>query len=571
MKRQISVPGDLFINMDYFHYVVQYEGNIIEEVSKVPGYYVTIINNKYAIVSVKGEVELNVEGPKFSSIVYVRTPEMYTLEQISPIQASKASFLQVGSPLNLTGKGVNIAIIDTGIDYLSEEFMESNGETRIEAIWDQTIVQKENAKGIAVPFGAVFFKDEIQNAIQASREGGSPYDIVPTKDEIGHGTNMAGIIGATGKNPMFKGVAPECNFIIIKLIENFSYKNKFNIDIPVYDIVSIFVALEFLGRYSLDNYKPLVIYFPLGTNLGNHKGNGILEQLIESICKRSSIAMVSGTGNQRETSTHTSGIITEVGAISTIELDVSLYEKNLIMEIWVDSPNIMSLDIVSPSGENSGVMSVMINITASYTFIFEKTSLKVNYFTPEETSGDELIRIRFYNIQPGIWKIKLIGNHILDGKYNAWISQLGITKGTNFPLADPYGTVTNPNGTDYVITVAAYNQNNNNILNYSGMAFIEEYLNKIDVAAGGVNALTVAPNNKTTIANGTSVAAAVVTGTCAMLFQWGIVDGNNPYMFTQTIKAYLTRGTAKRSGDIYPNQQWGYGILDVLSMFENMI
>ena len=183
----------------------------------------------------------------------------------------------------------------------------------------------------------------------------SPYEIVPSKDEIGHGTNMAGIIGGTGKNPMLRGLLPDCDFVIIKLIENFSYKARFNIDIPVFDIVSIFAALEFLGRYSLNNYKPMVIYFPLGTNLGNHKGIGILEQFIESICRSSGIAMVSGTGNQRETGTHTSGTISEVGAISIIELDVSLDEKNLIMEIWVDSPNIMSLDIVSPSGENSGV------------------------------------------------------------------------------------------------------------------------------------------------------------------------------------------------------------------------
>jgi hypothetical protein len=315
----------------------------------------------------------------------------------------------------------------------------------------------------------------------------------------------------------------------------------------------------------------MVIYLPLGTNLGNHKGVGVLEQLIEIISRNSGIVIVCGTGNQRDTNTHTSGIITEVGLISIIELDVSQGEQNLIMEIWVDSPNIMSLDIVSPSGENSGVMGAMINAIEIYTFIFEDTSLKVDYFIPEENTGDELIRIRFYNIQPGIWKLKLIGNNILDGRYNAWISQKEITKGTSFSLADPYGTITNPSNSKYVVTVAAYNQNNNTILSYSGMAFLNDYLETIDIAAGGVNALTVAPDNKVAIVNGTSVSAAVVAGACAMLFQWGIVEENNPYMYSQTIKAYLTRGTVKRSGDIYPNPQWGYGILDVLNMFENMV
>ena len=130
---------NIFTDANYYHYVVEYQGNIEEEVSKQPGYYVTIINNKYAILSANREIDLNIEKPIFSSIVYVTTTDIFTLEEISPIEASQANFLQLDLPLNLTGKGVNVAIIDTGIDYLNEEFMKENGETRIEYIWDQTI------------------------------------------------------------------------------------------------------------------------------------------------------------------------------------------------------------------------------------------------------------------------------------------------------------------------------------------------------------------------------------------------------------------------------------------------
>jgi len=572
MKRQIVAPGDIFINTNYYNYIVQYQGNIIEEISKQPDFYATIINDKYAIVTVKGDFEINAQKPYFSTIVYVKPTEMYTLQDISPIGASQAGFLQLELPLNLTGKGVNVAIVDTGIDYLNEEFMKSNGETRIEAIWDQTINSNNIDKSNSVPYGTFYSKSQIQSAIQASREGRSPYEIVPSKDEIGHGTNMAGIIGATGKNPELKGVVSECDFVVIKLMEDFAYKDRFNVKIPIFNITTIFAALEFLNRYSLSNDKPMIIYFPLGSNFGSHKGIGILEQYIESICRRSGIALVTGTGNQRLMGEHTSGTISETGEVSIIELDVSPEQNDLWVEIWVDAPNIMSLDIISPSGENSGLMSALINKVETYRFIFEKTLMKANYFIPEANTGDELIRVRFYNLQPGLWKIRLTGNYILDGKYNAWIPQAGITVGgTSFSLADPYGTATNPSNSEYVITVAAYNQNNNNIVDYSGMSFLEEYLNKIDVAAGGVNALTVAPDNKVAIVNGTSVSAAVVAGACTMLFQWGIVEKNNPHMYSQTIKAYLTRGTAKRSGDIYPNPQWGYGILDVLNMFQNMI
>ncbi|NFR88464.1 peptidase S8, partial [Clostridium botulinum] len=162
-------------------------------------------------------------------------------------------------------------------------------------------------------------------------------------------------------------------------------------------------------------------------------------------------------------------------------------------------------------------------------------------------------------------------NMVLDGAYDIWIPQYGLSIGdTSLSPSDPFGTFTNPGGSTSIITVAAYNQNNNNIVNYSGMSFLDDYIDRVDIAAGGVNALTVAPNNKTKIVNGTSVAAAVVAGTCAILFEWGIIEGNDPYMYSQTMKTYLTRGTRKRPGDTYPNPEWGFGILDVLGIFSNM-
>ena len=572
MAKVFTVPESIFTDINIDNYVVQYQGDIQEELSKYPGYYVTIINDLYAIVSLKKNVEINVGEPYFSTIVYVKPAEMFTFEEISPLEASQAAFLQLNLPLNLTGRGVNVAIIDSGIDYLSEEFMKLNGETRIQYIWDQTIISNNEASDKSVPYGTLYTKSQIQSAIQAYKEGRSPYEIVPSKDEIGHGTNMAGIIGGTGKNPRLRGVVPECDFVVVKLIEDFSFEAQFNIKIPVYNITTIFTALEFLYRYSLTSLKPMIIFFALGSNLGSHKGNGILEQYIESICRNSGIAFVTGAGNERALGEHSSGRMTEAGEIRVIEVDVSSEQKDLWVDIWVDSPNIMSLNIISPSGEDSGLMSPLVNIVETYTFVFEKTNIKLNYFLPEGLSGDEYIRIRFYNIQSGIWKLRLTANSVLDGIYNAWIPQKGITVGgTKLIPADPYGTITNPSNSDYIITIAAYNQNNNNVLNYSGMGFLNYYIIGIDVAAGGVNAVAVAPNNKEAIVNGTSISAAIGAGACAMLFEWGIVNGNNPHMYSQTIKAYLARGTIKRSGDTYPNPQWGYGMLNIFVMFQNMI
>jgi len=571
MIRDPKAPNDLFTNIDYYHYIVEYQGNIQEEVSKKPGYYVTIINYKYAIVSTKTENPLSMKDLKFTSIVLVNPEQLFILQQISPIEASGAKFLQLDLPLSLTGRGVNVAIIDTGIDYLNEEFMKQNGETRIEAIWDQTIQSVSKDVNDIVPYGTIYKQDEINNAIKVSREGRSPYEIVPSKDEIGHGTNMAGIIGATGKNPDLMGVCPNCNFIVVKLSRDIRSENLYNTQVPVFSMDSIFTAIQFVYEYYLTNNEPMIIYFPLGSNMGNHKGISIGKAYIEEISSNSGLVMVTGTGNQGASGTHASGIISQVGHTSDIELYISPEQKNIFAEIWIGSPNIMSLEIISPSGENSGIINALLNVDNEYTYLFEKTTMIISYSLPDEISGDELISIKFFNLQQGIWKFRLTGDIILDGNYNMWIPQEGISVGgTKFVLADPYGTFTDPSDSTYLITAAAYNQNNNNIVTYSGRSFLDNP-SVIDVAAGGVNAITVAPNNKTAVVNGTSVAAAIVAGACAMLLQWGIVDGNDPNIYSETVRTYLQRGTMKRSGDNYPNSEWGYGMLNILLMFRNII
>ncbi|MDS0524552.1 S8 family peptidase [Clostridium sp. SHJSY1] len=572
MNRLNETPPNIFYDINFDHYVVQYQGNILEDLSRFPDYYATIINERYAIISVKKDIEINITSPFFPTIVYVKPAEMYTLQEISPIEATQVDFLQLNLPLSLTGRGVNVAIIDSGIDYLSQEFIDSNGQTRIELIWDMTITTGNINSDINVPLGSIYTKDKIQEAINASNEGKSPYDIVPTRDILGHGTSMAGIVGASGKNPTLKGIAPECNFIVIKLIEDFSFEAQFNIEVPVFNVTVIFAALEFLNRYSLRFYKPLAICFPLGTNLGNHDGTDIIDQYIDSICSKTGVALITGSGNERSEGEHTSGIIPEAGINKEIEIDVSPEQKDLwAIEIWSDAPNILSIDVISPSGENTGPIRPAINVTETYNFLFEKTKMKINFYMPEENSGDQLIRIRIYKLQPGIWRIRITGEYILSGIFNAWMPQRGLTVGgTRFMPSDIYGTLTNPSNTAFIITAAAYNQNNNNIVNYSGVGFSDNTLNGVTVAAGGVNAVTVAPNNTTTIINGTSVSAAIVTGAVALLFQWGIVDGNDSSMYSQTIKTYLARGTNKRAGDIYPNAHWGYGILNIFSMFQNM-
>lgn len=562
----------VFNDINYDNYLVQYHGDIVAELSKYTDYIVTLINNSFAIVSVKKDQEININDARNKTITYITPSTMYTLQEVTPLDASKAQLLQLNLPLSLKGDGVAIVLIDTGIDYLNEEFQTPDGQTRIELIWDQSILNDIQTDK-RVPFGTIYTKDQINAAISASKEGNSPYDIVPSKDTIGHGTNMASIAGASGKNSQVQGVVPNCSFIIIKLIEDYSFETQFSTTVPVYNITSVFAAFNFIYEYSLTTTLPLSVLFPLGTNFGNHKKNGVLEDLITQLSLNLGVAVISATGNEADKGNHTTGVVASLQENAVVELNVSEGEKNLWVEFWTDTPNILSIDIISPSGENTGKFSSLLNVTTVYTYIFEKTTVKVNYFIPEEKTGDELIRIRFYNIESGIWKFRLSGDLILDGVFNAWLYQQGITlnRETAFRPAIPSGTVMNPSNASLVVTSAGYNQTNNNIVPYSGIAFPDYIIDVIDVACGCINAKAVGINNTVLTVEGTSVAAAILAGVVAMLFEWGIVLKNDPAIFSQTIKTYISRGTDKRKGDMYPNAQWGYGILDVLLVFRNLL
>lgn len=583
-KYKPNYTENIFINIDYTHFMVQYEG-VYKDNLNIQGIYLTLIDESYAILSVNSfklanyadinelaKLINNRENKNDFYIVYIQPAELYTLQEISAIEASGVYLLDEQKNLGLTGKGVVVGIIDTGIDYLNEEFMDNEGNTRISFIWDQTI-DTNLTKGSRVPFGALYTRDDINKAIVAERNGENPYDIVPSKDVIGHGTSMAGIVGARGKNPKIKGIAPECEFAIIKLAQavGFKSRNGYGADRVMYGSPVIFSAISILEEYLKAQKNPLVILLPLGTNSGNHKGEHMLDDYIQSITSNIGIAVVSGTGNEAIENGHVSGIIQNKDEEEVIDIIIAKEQKDFFVEVWVDLPNIAEISLISPSGQSTGFIQIALNIETGYTFTFEKTKTVIYYYIPERYSGDELIRVYFENITPGIWRIALKLKLGEFATYNMWMMQKDlIWPGTRFSPSNPYGTVTIPGDSTFVITVAAYNQNNNNLLAYSGTAFKNDIEDKIDFAAGGVNTLTVGLNNTVTTVNGTSLSAAIGAGACVLLFQWGIVDGNYPYMYTESIKTFLNRGTVRRKGEQYPNPHLGYGIINFYEIFDNM-
>nr|WP_278337109.1 S8 family peptidase [Clostridium cavendishii] len=560
-----------FLDENNLNTLVQYKGDIVNAISKYPNSQVFIVDEKRAYVSLPYDISSNVLRIT-PEVVFIDPGSAVTLCDISPIVASEAQLFHNNQYLPLDGSGVIVGIIDTGIDYLNEEFINKDGTTRIISIYDMTIQTEPISPEVFA--GTIYTQEDINKAIQAKRNVGDPYAIVPSKDDVGHGTSMAGIIGASGINPELVGVAPGCSLAVVKLRpDNKAFRRFYAIygDEVAYKNTTLFFGVRYLYRLAVKLNKPIIIYVPLGTNNGAHNGESYVERYSEEITKNIGVAVVAPTGNQGNTSTHTSGVLKNSGDIGIIELKIGKNQKDIRIEIWVSKPDKVSLSITSPTGEVIKKIPPKLKEVTDVNFVYEETRMTVEYFIPDEVSGDQKIVIFAKDIREGIWQFKIIGELIVVGRYDSWILQRNlIDPETRFLRPNPYTTLTLPGTSSSVLTVAFYNQNNNSIVPESGRGFTKNDMIKPDIAAGGINALTTAPGGGTRIINGSSVAGAVAAGSCALLFQWGIIDGNDTTMYAHKLKTYLVRGAVQRPGDVYPNPQWGYGMLSLRGVFDNI-
>ncbi|MDM0993806.1 S8 family peptidase [Clostridium perfringens] len=562
---------------NYISFIVAYDGNIKKEIDDINDASIFFIDDNFAILSIKLQNYMETIR-SIKSIIYIELNGIYTLGE-SPVEDSKAPIFHRNPSLNLRGSGVVVAIVDTGIDYLNNEFMREDETTRILRIWDQTIDSGKTPDGFIS--GSEYTEEDINKAIQAQKQGQNPYDIVPSKDDYGHGTKMAGIVGARGINREIVGVAPDCEFIIIKLQEaskeyvDFYYAKG---DKAKYRNTDIIMALKYLYELSFTLNKPMIIYLPLGSNLGDHAGASILERYVDTkILGKNSLFVVTSTGNQGNTDTHTSGEIKSNGDSQIIELNCGKEQKGLVLQIYAQRPSKIKLGILSPSGERfentnpRKTKHILINDAPIWKFIYEGTTVQVTYDSPDEFTGDDKFVIKMEGITEGVWRFILTSNNIVDGKYYAWILQRELlAEDTRFLNPSPYTTLTIPGTAKTIINTSYYNQNNGAIVSESGRGYtMKDYIQPI-ITAGGINAITTKPGGGTITMSGASVAGAILAGCCALIIQWAVVDGNDPQMYATKLQAYIIRGARKREGDTYPNRQCGYGILDMQEIFKSL-
>ena len=575
-SREIDLCREAYISEEYVTLFIKYTGDFNSLVNELEYVCAVKVSEGAYIASVRTANYTDFIN-RFNNIFNIDFSFPYTLSAIEPVEAANITQFHGETYLNLTGKGTVAAIIDTGIDYLNPQFQNPDGTTRIIGIWDQTIESNNNDDPIAF-FGTVYSQEEINRAIQVSNQGGNPYDIVPSRDELGHGTNVAGLVGARGLNNVI-GSAPECEFLIVKLKE-FKTSNLKLAGIndrrstPIFEGIDIYIAMRFVINYNPSpSTKPMSILISAGTNWGGHEGITSIEEDINFFSTRKGLIFVTNTGNQGASLTHGYGRFLKSNTIQNLEIIVGSNENNLVLMLWVQRPDVISIEIISPSGEiakpiQSGLVSSKFE---QVNLILENSIINIAFLSPEFASGNESIYITIKNPKAGLWQLRLKGDYIVNGVYNLWLPQRPLIQLTTRVInPNPYITLQAPANAQKSITTSFYNQNNNTIAVESGRGFTADNRVKPNLTTGGVMALTTGLNNETTLLSGGSVAGAVLCGATLLLLEWGIILGNDPNIYGPTAISYFTRGTSKRSGDIYPNPQWGYGILNLQGSFENL-
>lgn len=456
------------------------------------------------------------------------------------------SGLAGGLATPLTGRGVLTGVIDSGIDYFHEDFRNEDGTTRILLLWDQDRDR-------------VYTSQEIDEALAApSRRQG--LEIVPSADLSGHGTAVAAIAAGNGRagGGVYRGIAYESDLVVVKLgaplSDNFPRTTQ------------LMRAVNFIVRQAQDMRMPVAINISFGNTYGSHDGTSLLETFMDDISNIGRSVIVAGTGNEGAGAGHTSGILV-MGRDTDAELSVAPFETGLGVQLWKSYVDEFAVSLITPSGDAIGPIDSRLG---PQTLRYGGTRILIYYGKPSPYSKAQEIYFDFIPVasylDSGIWTFRLMPRRIVTGQYDMWLPSRNILNpSTRFLQASPETTLTIPSTAASVVSVGAYDDSYQSYADFSGRGFTRQTRQvKPDLAAPGVDIITAKSGGGYEAVTGTSFAAPFVTGSAALLMQWGIVDGNDPFLYGEKVKAYLARGARHLPGhEVWPNPQLGYGALCV--------
>lgn len=569
--------------------IVRYTGNLENIKANYNVYVRELLFNYAIIVTDKATIELISQEPQ---IVYVEKPKSLYFQLERAKSAACASNVRVGQPgaygyknisrnINesisentsgnigsgqtghgiggiadngiqyLSGKGVITAIIDTGIDIYSSEFRNADGSTRILDIYDQTLQREYSAADIDAFIG----KD--RNVYTGRDISQEENEEIPAFDNIQHGTNVAVI--ACGKS----GVAYESDIIVVKM--GYSYNNQFP------RTTSLMDAIDYIIRKAMEYNRPVAINISYGMNYGDHNGNTLLESYINAASSGYKCSICIGSGNEADKAVHYGGTIKNAQT-DTVEIAVGEYQSSIDIQIWKYYWDDIRVTLISPDGTERVIVThgKISRYTLGGTNVISMSGEPSPYNLYQEIYIN--LQLQGSYITSGIWKIQLYGENVRQGTYNIWLpASVSLNRATGVIRPVAYDTITIPATAGGCISVGAYNSYTGAYAAFSGRgSALTDVLTagiKPDILAPGVD-ISIRRDTRQgvvyTSVTGTSYATPFVTGAAALLMQWGIVMGNDRFMYGEKLKAYLRSGARQLDGVTQtPNPVTGYGALCV--------
>ena len=506
-------------------------------------------------------------------IEYVEKPKRFYYGQTFPAGTSCFPPVTMRTPF-LNGRGVLLAVLDSGITWDLEVFRKTDGSTRIRYLWDQTVSEETgDVRYGKMPdefsLGTEYTAEEINAALQLPAL--DRYRLIPSRDLSGHGTAVAGIAAGKSADGFYTGAAPEAELIVVKLGLP---ENSGGVEEGFPRTTEILRGVTYALRKAGQLNMPLVINLSFGNSYGSHDGSSLLERFLDNASEIGKTVICVGSGNEGAARGHFAGNITRD---SRVELAVGNYERSLNIQLWKNYSDVFRVRLQSPGGEEAELTT---NIQGGkYTLRLEQTRILVYLGEPlpyavAQEIYLEMIPVTGSYIDAGIWAIRLEPVMTVTGQYYLYLpAGNGRGDSTGFYRSTPQMTLTVPSTAAKVITVGAYDPVYDTYADFSGRGYADSTrtigvaaagLTKPDLVAPGVNIQAPDVYGTLTSVTGTSFATPIVSGAAALLMEWGIVRGNDPFLYGEKIKAYLRKGARPLRGETeYPNDRVGYGRLCV--------
>ena len=463
-------------------------------------------------------------------------------------------------PLSLRGRGVLVGIIDSGIDYENPDFRNEDGSTRIAALWDQSLPGNPPR---GYDRGSEYTREQINEALEEENRE-VRRRLLPSIDVSGHGTAVAGIAAGNGRGSegtRYRGAAPDAELVVVKMGTprpgGFSRTTE------------LMLGVDYIIKKAMEMRLPVAVNISFGNTYGSHDGTSLVERFLNAAANTWKNVICVGSGNEGVSAGHAAGTVRD-DEETIVELAVQEREPSLSVQIWKSYVDEMEISLVSPSGEQAGPLRETLG---PQRFLLGGTEVLAYYGEPKPYSVRQEIYLSFLPgqlyVDSGIWRIILTPKRIVDGSYQMWLpSQTALNQGTAFLIPNSSVTLTIPSTAALAVTVAAYDARTFSYADFSGRgpagSFEGGGVLKPDLAAPGVEVTAPMPGGGYGLFSGTSFAAPFVTGGAALLMEWGIVKGNDPYLYGEKVKAYLRRGAREFPGyDRWPNELLGYGALCV--------